>query len=107
MDKNKTQMEERIKQHDCIMKSNDKKRWTRSTSQRNIEKVLKHLKKKNQKKFKHINKAGEEYKDAMFDYMADFILVWYFRTMLNSTNLWANADKSKFVVIDPREVRLD
>ena len=40
-----------------------------------MEKVLKHLKKKNKKMFKHINKAGEESKDAMFDYMADFILV--------------------------------
>ena len=24
--------------------------------------------------FKHINKVGEEFKDAMFEYLADFIL---------------------------------
>ena len=35
--------------------------------------VLAHLKKGNNFFFRHITKAGMDFQDAMFDYMADFI----------------------------------
>ena len=35
--------------------------------------VLKHLKKKRKKKFRHITNAGQYFQDAMYIYMADFM----------------------------------
>ena len=35
--------------------------------------VLRHLKKKEHKKFQHIIKAGKDFQDAMFNYISDFI----------------------------------
>ena len=35
--------------------------------------VLKHIKKKNKNMFRHINKAGEQFKHAMFVYMSHFM----------------------------------
>ena len=35
--------------------------------------VLKHLKKKKKNMFRHINKAGQEFQNAMCVYMADFM----------------------------------
>ena len=36
-------------------------------------KVLAHLKKRNKRMFRHITKAGMDFQDAIFDYMADLI----------------------------------
>ena len=35
--------------------------------------VLKHFKNKNKNMFRHINKAGEEFQDALSIYMGDFM----------------------------------
>ena len=35
--------------------------------------VLKHIKKKNKNMFRHINRAGEQFKQAMFVYMSHFM----------------------------------
>ena len=38
-----------------------------------MEKSAETIKKENKNMVRHINKAGEDFKDAMFGYMADFI----------------------------------
>ena len=39
-------------------------------SEKTYKDVLNHLKKKNKKVFRHINKAGQDFQDAMFVYMS-------------------------------------
>ena len=56
--------------------------------------VLNHLKSKNKNMFRHINKAGTYFQDAMFIDMADFMaqeMVTYFRTEQCSVNMKANS----------------
>ena len=40
---------------------------------KNVQDVLKHLKKKNKNMFRHINKSGTFFQDAVFIYLADFM----------------------------------
>ena len=56
--------------HEKIMKDTTK---GEPLSVKTYKDVLKHLKNKNKNMFRHINKAGEEFQDAMFIYMGDFM----------------------------------
>ena len=58
------------KLRDEIIESKDKK-YTEPLETSTWRKVLIHF--KNKDMFRHINKAGQDFADAMFDYMADFI----------------------------------
>ena len=58
--------------HERIMNEENKK-YGEPLKDKTYRKVLKHLKKKNKKMFRHITKAGMDFQDAIFDYMADFI----------------------------------
>ena len=49
------------------------KKYGEPLTDKTYRKVLKHLKKRNKKMFRHITKAGMDFQDAIFDYMADFI----------------------------------
>ena len=42
-------------------------------SEKTYKDVLNYLNKKNKKMFRHINKAGQDFQDAMFVYMSDFM----------------------------------
>ena len=42
-------------------------------SEKTYKDVIAHLKKNNKKMFRHINKAGQDFQNAMFVYMADFM----------------------------------
>ena len=56
--------------HEDIMKDKTK---GEPLSLKTYTAVLKHLKKKNKNMFRHINKAGQYFQDAMYIYMADFM----------------------------------
>ena len=58
--------------HEKIM-TEEKNKHTEPLKKETYRKVLKHLKKNNKKMFRHINKAGQEFQDAMFEYMADLV----------------------------------
>ena len=51
----------------------NEKKYSEPLDSKTWRKILKHLKKRNKKMFRHITKAGMDFHDAMFDYMADFI----------------------------------
>ena len=42
-------------------------------SEKTYKDVIAHLKKKNKNMFRHINKAGQDFQNAMFVYVADFM----------------------------------
>ena len=59
---------------------NDRKRRRKITiplTGNTNRKVLRHLKKRKNNKFRHITKAEMDFQDAMFDYIAD--LIFYVR----------------------------
>ena len=58
--------------HESIMASAEKK-FSELLEGKTWRRVLKHLKKRNKKFFRHITKAGQDFQDTMFDYMADLI----------------------------------
>lgn len=58
--------------HNKIMASTEKQ-FTGPLKDKTYKDVLANFKKRNKKTFKHITKAGIDFQDAMFDYMADFI----------------------------------
>ena len=58
--------------HDKIM-TEEKNKHTEPLKKETYKKVLKHLKKNNKKMFRHINNAGNEFQDAMFEYMSDLV----------------------------------
>ena len=57
--------------HKRIMANADKKQWILERGLYN--KVLEKIKDKREKMFDPINKAGDKYKDAIFDYMSRII----------------------------------
>ena len=58
--------------HDSIMIGDDK-RFTEPLKDKTYRDVLSHLIKRNKNMLRHIAKAGMDFQDVIFDYMADFI----------------------------------
>ena len=94
------QLDGKIKQHNRRKTSNNKEEKDPPETdppETAASHGKKYLKKNNNNIFKHINKAGEEFKDAVFAYMADFIhmirhmirqkLCWLWSRLLDNTTI--------------------
>ena len=66
--------------------------------------VLKHLKKKDKNMFRHINKAGQYFQDAMYIYMADFMNNEILPDTNDYTKLFGRW-KGKGTKLDPNMIR--
>ena len=58
--------------HDKIM-TEEVNKYAEPLKKKTYRNVLKQMKKNNKRMFRHITKAGQDFQDAIFDYMADLI----------------------------------